>query len=149
MPGAIFGEVGVWLFVAGAAFRGILGPSRSAQCCIFSYKMRLQDRTSKVSEAAGARWRFYDRIIVGLYAAYCRFFFYWEKQFTEFPLKSGTYRFRGRRSILVRLEADCGCSAHCKWRFICEIHFAWHGRRNIWWTFFIFFWQGQHFVKFG
>ena len=29
--------------------------SRSAKCCIFPYKMRLQDGTSKVSEAAGAR----------------------------------------------------------------------------------------------
>ena len=39
----------------GAAFRAILGDSRSAKCCIFPYKMRLQDGTSKVSEAAGAR----------------------------------------------------------------------------------------------
>ena len=32
----------------------------------FSIQNRVQDRTSKVSEAAGARGRFYDRIIVGL-----------------------------------------------------------------------------------
>ena len=32
-----------------------LGDSRSAKRCIFPYKMRLQDWTSKVSEAAGAR----------------------------------------------------------------------------------------------
>ena len=55
MAGAIFGEVGVSLFVAGAALGEILIDSRSAKCCIFSYKMRLQDGTSKVSEAAGAR----------------------------------------------------------------------------------------------
>ena len=66
VAGAVFGEVGVWLFVAGAAFRAILGDSRSAKCCIFPYKMRLQDGTSKVSEAAGARWRFYPRIILGM-----------------------------------------------------------------------------------
>ena len=42
-------------FVAGAPLREILGDSRSAKCCIFPYKMRLQDGTSKVSEAAGAR----------------------------------------------------------------------------------------------
>ena len=30
----------------------------------FSIQNRLQDRTSKVSEAAGARWRFYRPIIV-------------------------------------------------------------------------------------
>ena len=28
---------------------------RSAKCCIFPYKMRLQDERSKVSEAAGSR----------------------------------------------------------------------------------------------
>ena len=66
VAGAVFGEVGVWLFVAGAAFRAILGGSRSAKCYIFSYKMRLQDGTSKVSEAAGARWRFYPRNVVGM-----------------------------------------------------------------------------------
>ena len=55
MAGAVFGEVGLLLFVAGAALREILIDSRSAKCCIFQYKMRLQDGTSKVSEAAGAR----------------------------------------------------------------------------------------------
>ena len=51
MAGAIFGEIGVLLFVAGAAFREILEDSRSAKCCSFPYKLRLQDATSKVSEA--------------------------------------------------------------------------------------------------
>ena len=55
MAAAVFHEVGVLHFVAGAAFGDILGDSRSAKCCIFPYKMRLQDGTSKVSEAAGAR----------------------------------------------------------------------------------------------
>ena len=32
----------------------------------FTIQNRLQDGTSKVSEAAGARWRFYPRIILGL-----------------------------------------------------------------------------------
>ena len=32
----------------------------------FSIQNRLQDRTSKVSEAAGARWRFYRRIMLGI-----------------------------------------------------------------------------------
>ena len=55
MAGAVFGEVGVSLFVAGAALGEILLDSRSAKSCIFSYKMRLQDGTSQVSEAPGAR----------------------------------------------------------------------------------------------
>ena len=55
MAGVVFRGLRVSLFVAGAAFRAILGDSWSAKCCIFPYKMRLQDGTSKVSEAAGAR----------------------------------------------------------------------------------------------
>ena len=56
VAGTRFGEFGVRLPVAGAAPRAILGDSRSAKCCIFSYKMRLQGGTrSQVSKAAGAR----------------------------------------------------------------------------------------------
>ena len=55
VAGAVFGEVGVPLFVAGAALGEILIDSRSAKCCIFPNKMRLQGGTRKVSEAAGAR----------------------------------------------------------------------------------------------
>ena len=39
MAGAVFGEVGGWLFVTGAALRDILGDSRSAKCCILQYKI--------------------------------------------------------------------------------------------------------------
>ena len=55
MAGAIFGEVEVSLFMAGATFRAILGEGWNAKCCIFPCKMRLQDGTSTVSEAAGVR----------------------------------------------------------------------------------------------
>ena len=55
MAAAVFGEVGVSLFVAGAALPEILVDSRSVKCCIFQYKMPVQDGTGKVSEAAGAR----------------------------------------------------------------------------------------------
>ena len=58
----------------------------------FSIQNRVQDGTSKVSEAAGARGRFYDRIMFGLCSDYHRIIvessFYWRKQFPEFPLKS-------------------------------------------------------------
>ena len=37
--GAVFGEVGGRLFVAGAAHRDILGDSRSAKFCILQYKI--------------------------------------------------------------------------------------------------------------
>ena len=39
MAGAVFGEVQVLLFVAGAVFGEIWNDSRSAKCCIFQYKM--------------------------------------------------------------------------------------------------------------
>ena len=39
MAGAVFGEVGGWLVVTGAALRDILGDSRSAKCCILQYKI--------------------------------------------------------------------------------------------------------------
>ena len=55
LAGAIFGEVGASLFVAGATFREILRDSRSAKCYIFLYKKGRKDGTRKVSEAAGAR----------------------------------------------------------------------------------------------
>ena len=39
VAGAVFGEVGGWLFVTGAALRDILGDSRDAKCCILQYKI--------------------------------------------------------------------------------------------------------------
>ena len=39
MAGAVFGEVPVSLFVAGAVFAEIWNGSRTAKCCIFQYKM--------------------------------------------------------------------------------------------------------------
>ena len=38
MAGAVFGEVEVSFFVAGAVFGEIWNDSRSAKCCIFQYK---------------------------------------------------------------------------------------------------------------
>ena len=192
VAGAVFGEVGLSLFVAGAAFGDILGDSRSANCCIFPYKMRLQGRTSKVSEAAGARWRFHGRIMVGLSSN--RLYiggsnsesfrcnlelkdFVAGAVFAEvggwhcllcalemkFHMRRGSnmrFILRGRRSIcwgwrltllalrignevsyetrikhemhfawqaqyLVRFEVDIACSAHSKWRFICDADQSW------------------------
>ena len=57
MAGAVFGVVGVSLFVAGAALGEILRDSRSAKCCIFLYKMRLR--------GGGCEMTIYPRIIRG------------------------------------------------------------------------------------
>ena len=40
MAGAVFGEVGMSLLVAGTALREILGDSRSAKSCVFPSEMR-------------------------------------------------------------------------------------------------------------
>ena len=69
MAGAVIGEVGVTLFMAGAACPEILGDSRSAKACNFSYKMRRQDGTGKLSEAVGARRRVF--ILAEAIDAFC------------------------------------------------------------------------------
>ena len=53
MAGAVFGEVEVPLFVAGAAFGEIWNDSRSAKCCIFQYKMLVVGVKSNLGCEAG------------------------------------------------------------------------------------------------
>ena len=59
-----------------------------ARNVFFSIQNRVQGRTSKVSEAAGARCDF----LIGLSSDYPRIILesslYWRKQFREFPLQS-------------------------------------------------------------
>ena len=55
MAGAVFGDLGASLFVAGAVFGEIWIDSRSAKCYNFQYKMRLRSAKSKLAERAGAR----------------------------------------------------------------------------------------------
>ena len=55
VAGAVFGEVGGWLFVTGAALRDILGDSRDAKCCILQYKIvskmgRVRSRKRRVRD---------------------------------------------------------------------------------------------------
>ena len=125
VAGAVFGEVGVSLFVAGAAFGDILGDSRSAKCCIFPYKMRLQDRTSKVSEAAGARWRFYLRIMLGLSSDYPRIVFILAEAIQRVSAAILNLKISWQAQYLLRLEVDIACSAHWKWSFIWDADQTW------------------------
>ena len=55
MAGAVFGDLGVSLFVAGAVFGEIWVDSRSAKRCNFQYKMRLRSAKRNLRERAGAR----------------------------------------------------------------------------------------------
>ena len=71
VAGAVFGEVGVWLFVAGAAFGDILGDSRSAKCYIFQYKIvfmigrvRSPKRRVRDDDFMVGSWSDYPRIIL-------------------------------------------------------------------------------------
>ena len=63
MAGAVFGDLAVSFFVAGAAFAEIWVDSRSAKCCNFQYKMRCRGRKSKLCERTGSVLQF--RIMFG------------------------------------------------------------------------------------
>ena len=65
MAGAVFGDLGVSLFVAGAVFGEIWVDSRSAKCCNFQYKMRCRGGKSKLCERTGSVLQFHARIMVG------------------------------------------------------------------------------------
>ena len=102
----------------------------------FTIEKRLQDGIGKVTEAAGARWRFYPRIssdIVGLSSDILESSFYWRKHFREFPLKSSASRFRGRRSIswgwrVTLVAPRIGNEVSYVTQIIDDIHFAWQAQ---------------------
>ena len=129
VAGAVFGEVGLSLFVAGAAFGDILGDSRSAKCCIFQYKI-----VSKIGRVRSPKRRVRDDdFILGSWSDYPRIILesslYWRKQFRQFPLQSWTWRFRGRRSIcwgwrLTLLALRIGNDVSYETRIKHEIHFC-------------------------
>ena len=72
MAGAVFGEVEVSLFVAGAVFGEIWNDSRSAKCCIFQYKMLVAGVKSNLGCEAGCgvtvSWSDHSRIILGSFS---------------------------------------------------------------------------------
>ena len=129
MAGAVFGEVGRWLFVAGAALRDILGDSRTAKCCILQHKI-----VSKMGRVRSPKRRVRDDdFIVGLSSDIVESSFYWRKHFREFPLKSWASRFRGRRSIwwgwrVTLLAPRIGNDVSYVTQIIDDIHFAWQAQ---------------------
>ena len=72
MAGAVFGDVELSLFVAGAVFGEIWNDSRSAKCCIFQYKMLVVGVKSNLGCEAGCgvtvSWSDPARIILGSFA---------------------------------------------------------------------------------
>ena len=131
----------------------------------FTIQNRLQAGTSKVSEAAGARWRFYRRISSDYRRIILESSFYWRKHFREFPMKSWASRFRGRRSIwwgwrvtwlAPRIGNDVICDADHWWHWFCVAGAVFGevgGSFCVAGQYLVrlagdFSWQAQHFVTF-
>ena len=88
----------------------------------FTIQNRLQDRTGKVSEAAGARWRFYLRIC----SDYPRIVFLLVEALQGVAAEILRFQISWQAQYLVRLEGDLTGSTHWKWRFICDADHCWH-----------------------
>ena len=114
---AVFGEVQVSLFVAGAIFRDIWKDSRSAKCCIFQYKMLPVGVKSNLGCEAGCglmvsrsdhgwiilgSWSDGLRIVNDVSSVSANFF------------ESLDGHFSWQAQYLVSLDYDICCSAHCK-----------------------------------
>ena len=128
VAGAVFAEVGVWLFVAGAAFGDILEDSRSAKCCIFQYKIvfkvgRVRSPKRRVRDAIF--WSDCRRIIVGLSSDYPRIVFILAEAIQRVSAAILNSKISWQAQYLLRLEVDIACSAHCKWRFMCDADQSW------------------------
>ena len=87
----------------------------------FSIQNRVQGRTSKVSEAAGARCDFLiglssdcRRIIVGLSSDYPRIVFILAEAIQRVSAAILNSKISWQAQYLLRLEVDIACSAHCK-----------------------------------
>ena len=91
----------------------------------FTIQNRLQDGTSKVPEAAGARWRFYRRIIMLGYRRIS------SNRLSIGGSTSGSFRSNLELQDFVagavfgEVGGDFTCSAHWKWRFICRADHRW------------------------
>ena len=126
VAGAVFGEVGGWLFVTGAALCDISGDSRSAKCCILQYKI-----VSKLGRVRSPKRRVRDDdFILGYPRIMVESSFYWRKHFRDFPRKSWPSRFRGRRSIwwgwrVTRLAPRIGNDVSYVTQIIDDIDFVW------------------------
>ena len=91
----------------------------------FTIQNRLQDGTSKVSEAAGARWRFCVRIIVG-YPRISSNRLSIGGSIQGVSAEIWRFQISWQAHYLVRLQGDFTCSTHWKWRFICDADQWWH-----------------------
>ena len=103
--------------MAGAAFGDILGDSRSAKCCIFQYKIvfkvgRVRSPKRRVRDAI--LWSDYVRSVVGLSSDCRRIVFLLAEAIHGVSTEVLNLQISWQAQYLVRLVADCACSAHCK-----------------------------------
>ena len=113
VAGAVFAEVGVSLFVAGAAFGDILGDSRSAKCCIFQYKIvseigrvRSPKRRVRDDDFILGLCSDYVRIILGLSSECRRIVFLLAEAIHGVFAEILNLQISWQAQYLVRLEAD-------------------------------------------
>ena len=110
MAGAVFGEVRVSLFVAGAVFGEIWNDSRSAKCCIFQYKMLVVGVKGNLGCEAGCGLTVscsdHSRIGRALEMTFHPF------SANFFEILDGHFSWQAQ--YLVSLGYDTCCSAHCK-----------------------------------
>ena len=133
VAGAVFGEVRVGLFVAGAALRDILGDSRDAKCCILQYKIvskmgRVRSRKRRVRDDVVGCGRIIvgcGRIIVGCGRIIVESSFYW-RSIQGVTAEIWSFQISWQAHYLVRLQGDFTCSTHWKWRCICDTDQEWH-----------------------
>ena len=113
MAGAVFGDLAVSLFVAGAVLGEIWVDSRIVKCCNFQYKMRC--RGGKVSSANG-RAQFCN-FMVGSWSDHARIGRTLDLTLQLFSANFSYIlecNFAWQAQYLVRLEGDARCSPHCK-----------------------------------
>ena len=121
VAGAVFGEVGLSLFVAGAAFGDILGDSRSAKCCIFQCKI-----VSKIGRVRSPKRRVRDDdFMVGSWSDYPRIVFILAEAIQRVSAAILNLKISWQAQYLLRLEVDIACSAHWKWSFIWDADQPW------------------------
>ena len=121
VAGAVFAEVGVSLFVAGAAFGDILGDSRSAKCCIFQYKIvseigrvRFPKRRVRDDDFILGLCSDYVRIIIGLSSECRRIVFLLAEAIHGVSAEILNLKISWQAQYLLRFEVDFACSAHSK-----------------------------------
>ena len=135
MAGAVFGEGGAWLFVAGAALRDILADSRSANCCIFHIFQ--YSRVAQLARGRSPKRRVrdddfivdYPRIILDyprIILDYRRIVFLLAEVLQALSPEILNFKIAWQAQYLVRLQGQFTCSAHWKWRYICDAHHWWH-----------------------